>query len=119
MRVPWSSGLRVETLALFQGWGMGSEVMLEHVQLNFNCRNKFIILLPCGLLVHNNTFLNMCIFKSRTDYTDCGGCENRNAHFLIIMKSKAMKSVCWLFQTVICCIIKMMDCALPLFNGLL
>jgi hypothetical protein len=24
------------TLALFQGWGMGSEVLLEQVQLNFS-----------------------------------------------------------------------------------
>jgi len=43
------------TLALFQGWGVGSEVLLEQVQLNFSFRNKFIIL-PCGLPVDNNTF---------------------------------------------------------------
>jgi len=51
------------TLALFQGWGVGSEVLLEQVQLNFNFRNKFIILLPCGLLVDNNTFSKMWILK--------------------------------------------------------
>ena len=34
------------TLALFQGWGMGREELLEQVQLNFSFRNKFIILLP-------------------------------------------------------------------------
>ena len=34
---------------------MGSEVLLEQVQLNFSFRNKFIILLPCGHLVDNNT----------------------------------------------------------------
>ena len=28
--------------------------MLEQVQLNFSFRNKFIILLPYGLLVENN-----------------------------------------------------------------
>jgi len=39
------------TLALFQGWVLGSEVLLEQVQLNFNFRNKFTILLPCGRLV--------------------------------------------------------------------
>ena len=47
------------TLALFQGWGVGSEVLLEEVQLNFSFQNKFFILLPCGLLVDNNT-----IFKN-------------------------------------------------------
>jgi len=47
------------TLAFFQGWGVGSEVVLEQVQLNFSFGNKFIILLPCGLLVDNNTFLKM------------------------------------------------------------
>ena len=51
------------TLALFQGWGVGSEVLLEQVQLNFGFRNKFIILFPCGLLVDNNTFSKMCVFK--------------------------------------------------------
>jgi hypothetical protein len=76
---------------------VGSEVLLEQVQLNFSCRNKFIILLPCGLLVDNNTFSKMCVLKSLAGYTDCGGYENRNAHFLIIVKSKVMKILCWLF----------------------
>jgi hypothetical protein len=44
------------TLALFKRWGVGNEVLLEQVQLNFSFRNKFIILLPCGHLVDNNTF---------------------------------------------------------------
>ena len=44
------------TLALFQGWGVGSEVLLGQVQVNFSFRNKFIILLPYGHLVDNNTF---------------------------------------------------------------
>ena len=44
------------TLTLFQGWGGGSEVLLEQVQLNFSCRNKFVIVLSCGLLVGSNTF---------------------------------------------------------------
>ena len=43
------------TLALFRGWGGGSEVLLEQLQLNFSFRNKFIIL-PSGLLVDSNTF---------------------------------------------------------------
>jgi len=73
---------------------VGSEVLLEQVQLNFSFRNKFTILLPCGRLVDNNTFSKMCIFKSLTGYTDYGGYENQNAHFLIIMKSKVMKSLC-------------------------
>ena len=50
------------TLALFQGWGVGSEVLLEQVQHDFSFWNKFIILL-CGLLVDNNTFSKICVFK--------------------------------------------------------
>jgi hypothetical protein len=61
------------TLALFQGWGMGSEVLLKQVQFNFNFRIKFITLLPCGHPVDNNTFSKMCVFKSLTGYTDYGG----------------------------------------------
>jgi len=52
---------------------VGSEVLLEQVQLNFSFRNKFIILLPCGLLVDNNTFSKMCVFKSLSGYTDYSG----------------------------------------------
>jgi hypothetical protein len=60
---------------------MGSEVLLEQVQLNFSFRNKFTILLPYGRLVDNNTFSKMCVFKRLTGYTDYGGYENQNAHF--------------------------------------
>jgi len=60
------------TLALFQGWGVGSEVLLEQVQLNFSFQNKFIIV-PYGRLVDNNTFSKMCVFKSLTGCTDYGG----------------------------------------------
>ena len=56
-------------------------------------QNKFIIL-PCGRLVDKNTFSKMCVFKSLTAYTDYDSYEKQNAHFLIIMKSKAMKSLC-------------------------
>jgi hypothetical protein len=52
---------------------MGSEELLEEVQINFSFRNKFIILHSCGRLVDNNTFLKMCVFKSITGYTDYGG----------------------------------------------
>jgi hypothetical protein len=51
---------------------MGSEEVLEQVQLNFSFRNKFIIL-PCGLLVENNTFSEMCFFKILTGCIDYGG----------------------------------------------
>ena len=44
------------TLALFEGWGVGSELLWQQVQFNFSFRNKFIILLPCDLVVDNNTF---------------------------------------------------------------
>jgi hypothetical protein len=52
----WTEG--AFTLTLFQGWGMGSEEVLQQVQLNFSFRNKFIIL-PCGLLIDNNIFKNV------------------------------------------------------------
>jgi hypothetical protein len=52
------------TLALFQGWDMGSEELLEQVQINFSFRNNFITLLPCGHPVDNNTFSKICVFKS-------------------------------------------------------
>ena len=52
---------------------MGSKVLLEQVQLTFSFRNKFIILLPCGLLVYNKTSSKMCVFRSPTSYTDYGG----------------------------------------------
>jgi len=64
------------TLALFQGWGMRNEELLEEVQLNFSFRNKFITLLPCGHPVDNNTFSKICVFKSLTGYADYGGYEN-------------------------------------------
>jgi hypothetical protein len=79
----WTEGCF--TLALFHGWGMESEVLLEQVQLNFNFWNKFTIFLPCGCLVDNNTFSNMCVFKSLTGYTNYGAYVNQNVHFLIII----------------------------------
>jgi hypothetical protein len=41
--------------------------------------------------------LNIVRFRSRTHYTDDGGYENQNPYVLIIIKSKAIKSLCWLF----------------------
>jgi hypothetical protein len=73
MRVLGRSGLRVVSLSpCFRG-DVGSELLLEQVQLNFSFRNKFTILLPYGRLVHNNTFSKMCVFKSLTGCTDHGG----------------------------------------------
>jgi len=40
---------------------LGSVVLLELVQLNFSFRNKFIILLLCGLLVGNKIFSKSAI----------------------------------------------------------
>jgi len=60
---------------------MGSEELLEQVQINFRFRNKFITLLPCGHPVDNNTFSKICVFKSLTGFTDYGGYKNRNAYF--------------------------------------
>jgi len=44
------------TLAIFQGWVVGSDLLLEQMQLNFSFRNKIIILPLCIHLVDNNTF---------------------------------------------------------------
>jgi hypothetical protein len=66
-------GLRVVSLwPCFSGWGVGSEVLLEQVQLDFSFRNKFTIPLPCGLLIDNNTFSKMCFFKNLTGYIEFG-----------------------------------------------
>ena len=44
-------------MVLFSPWLSGrvggSEVLLEQVHLNLGFRNKFIIVLPCGLLLDN------------------------------------------------------------------
>jgi hypothetical protein len=68
------------TLVLLQGWGVGSEVLLEQMKLNVSCRNKFIIVLLCGLVVDNNTFLKMCVLKV-TGYTDGVGYETKGVCF--------------------------------------
>jgi hypothetical protein len=59
--------------------------------------SKQVVVTPCGLLVDSNTFLNMCIFKSLAGYTDNGGYENRNAYLVIIIKTKAMNNLFWIF----------------------
>jgi len=59
--------------SLFSGLGWRTEVLLEQVQLNFIFRNKFIILLPCGVLEDNSTFSKMCNFKILTGCTNYGG----------------------------------------------
>jgi hypothetical protein len=41
---------------------VGSEILLEQVQLSFSFRKKFIILLPCGILV-KNTFLKIRVLE--------------------------------------------------------
>jgi hypothetical protein len=110
----WSEGSF--TLALFQSWGVRSKVLLEQVQLTFSFQNKFIILHPCGFLVDDNTFSKICVFKSLTGYTDYGGCEHRNARFLVIVKSKVMKNLMLVLKLFFCCLFKMMDwpCLAPI-----
>ena len=59
--------------------------------------NKFKIVLLCGLLVGNNTFL-----KCLTGYNDNGGYENWNVYVVVVTTTittttKAMKCLCWLF----------------------
>jgi hypothetical protein len=65
------------THALFQGRDGGSDVLLEQMQLNFSFRNKFIIVLPCGHQLDNNTFSKVYVFKCLTGYTDDGGYETK------------------------------------------
>jgi hypothetical protein len=62
------------TLALFQGRGMGSEVLLEQVQLNLSSRNKFIILLPYG-------------FQKITHYKKCASLQVLLAALIMVVKS--------------------------------
>jgi hypothetical protein len=69
------------TVTLFQERGGRSELLLEQVQLDFSFRNKFIIVLPWGHQVDNNTFSKMCAFKSRTVYADDGGYETKSVYF--------------------------------------
>ena len=63
---------------------LGSELLLEQMQLNFSFRNKFIILPPCGLVVDNNTFSKMCVFKSFTGYTDYKPYSKRKIYMLTL-----------------------------------
>ena len=58
-------GIRTEvgfTVVLFHGWGGGVKYCWNRC-CNFSFRNKFIIVLPCCLLVDNNTFSKMCVLK--------------------------------------------------------
>jgi hypothetical protein len=64
--------------------------------------SKQVVIIPCGLLVDNNKFLNMYIFKRLTGCTDDGGYENRNAYLviiiiIIIIKTKEMNCLFWIF----------------------
>jgi hypothetical protein len=51
------------------------------VQLNFSLQNKFIIVLPWGHQVDNDTFSKVCIFKGHTVYIDDGGYETKSVCF--------------------------------------
>jgi hypothetical protein len=79
-----------------KGWGV--MYCRNRCNSNFRFRNNFKIVLPCDLLVDNNTFSEMCVFKGLTGYTEDGGYVNRNARILIIIIiiiiiSKAMSGV--------------------------
>jgi hypothetical protein len=68
------------------GWGTG-----EALVLTFETISKLFF-----RVAFNNIFSKMCVFKSLTGYTG-DGYENRKSYVLMIMKSKAMQSVCCLF----------------------
>ena len=92
------SGLRVVLLSSgFRGGVRGVKHCWNGCSSNFCFQNEFIIVLPCGLLVDNNTFIKTRVFKSLTGYIDVGDYENRNAYVLITIKSEAMRRLCWLF----------------------
>ena len=86
-------GLRVVLLSpCFRGGVAGVKYCWNRFSTNFSFRNKPIIVFPFGLLVDSNTFL-----KCLTGYTADGN-KNENAYVLIIIIiTKAMKSLCWLF----------------------
>ena len=57
----WTKGVLLSPC--FRG-GMGRvEYCWDRCSCNFSSPNKFIIVLPCDLLVDNNTYLKMFIFK--------------------------------------------------------
>jgi hypothetical protein len=64
---------------------------------NFGFPNKFGTLSPCGLLVDSNTFYKCASLKYLTSYTGEGCGENQSVYVVVIIKTKAMKSLCWLF----------------------
>ena len=73
----------------FSGVGAGSEVMLEQVQLNFSTSSYFITVLPCGLLLDDNTNQKCAFFEHLiTGNGDVGGYENQNGDALIIIKQQ-------------------------------
>jgi len=59
-------------LSCFRGGVGGLKCCWNRCISNFSFPNKFIIVLPCGLLVANNTFLK-CL---TTGCTDDSGYEN-------------------------------------------
>ena len=64
------------TVALFQGWGGGRVKYCWNRCGLTELRNKSIIVLICGLLVDNNRFSKLCIFKNLSGYTGDGGYKN-------------------------------------------
>jgi hypothetical protein len=79
-------------------WG-GVKYCWNRRSCNFSFRNKFIFVLPCGLLVDNITFSKCAFLKFLlTTLTDDGGFENRNVRVLIIIKSKTMQSLVVYFK---------------------
>ena len=78
------------TLAFYQRWGGGSEVLLEQVQLNFSLRNKFTILIPCDLLEEKNKFSKICFFKKSYWLHRLWWLWRPKCALLIIIESKAM-----------------------------
>ena len=50
-------------LPCFRGGVGGLKCCWNRCSSHFSFSNEFIIVLPCGLLVANNTVLKLCIFK--------------------------------------------------------
>jgi hypothetical protein len=64
---------------------------------NFSFQNKFIIVLPLGHQVDNNTFLSVCLFKRLAGYIYVGCYETKIVYFNN-NKIKGNEKLLWLFK---------------------
>jgi hypothetical protein len=81
---------------LFSGKGWwGVNYCWNRCSSNFSFQNNFVIVLPWGHQGDNNAFSKVCIFKVLLA-TPMMVVMKPKAYVVIIIKSKAMKSLLWL-----------------------